>query len=386
MGLRRPANASFAPLTEEEKLAQIAQYGFLQSPLEDETVAQQPAVIEEPPGSVIALGEAEYPEISAEQNQPVNPNQAIIDYIRAQKEQAEPYLKQQESGLNELRNKIKNYENQKQELNVAPILAYADSINGTNLAKSYQAPETQSERALKTAGLYKELQSAQNKAVDDRLKQIQDKLLSQQLLAGQKTGAMDNRLQNRMDFQAHKSVVENIKKDPTQKAYLTQLRNLDNAASIVANAKSLTPQQIDEFQQSVRSNLGIKGTSGVGEREKTMLNSLGLNAERWAQFLSGSPAEISKNDALVMHIKDLANVESANIKDQMKARLDVLSGGFGSVYERRPDYAKDLKSLLSNAEKQLQTKALGESQEPAKTQQPSMADIQAEIARRKLGK
>ena len=169
----------------------------------------------------------------------------------------------------------------------------------------------------------------------------------------------DDQLDKRQAFQAHKQVVANLKNDPQLKQELTQLRNLDNASSIVAQAKNLTPQQIEEFQQSVRSNLGIKGGSGVNERAGTYLKSLGWRADEMAQFLTGSPASISQNDPLVRHIKELAQIESQNVKGQMQDRLDAVSGGYGSIYEKYPEFKKDLDSLVKNVSKQGQTRVLG---------------------------
>lgn len=170
----------------------------------------------------------------------------------------------------------------------------------------------------------------------------------------------DDQLDKRQAFQAHKQVVASLKNDPQLKQELTQLRNLDNASSIVARAKNLTPQQIEEFQQSVRSNLGIKGGSGVNERAGTYLKSLGWRADEMAQFLTGSPATISQNDPLVRHIKELAQIESENVKGQFQDRVDALTGGYGSsVYEKHPEFKKDLDALLKSVSKQGQTRVLG---------------------------
>ena len=190
----------------------------------------------------------------------------------------------------------------------------------------------------------------------------------------------DDQLDKRQAFQAHKQVVANLKNDPQLKQELTQLRNLDNASSIVAQAKNLTPQQIEEFQQSVRSNLGIKGGSGVNERAGTYLKSLGWRADEMAQFLTGSPASISQNDPLVRHIKELAQIESQNVKGQMQDRLDAISGGYGSIYDKYPEFKKDLNNLMKSVSKQGQTKVLGnQSEQPKGLLSPAQSNSELAI-------
>ena len=106
---------------------------------------------------------------------------------------------------------------------------------------------------------------------------------------------------------------------------------------------------MDEFQQAIRANLGIKGGSGIGERERTQFNTLGLNAERFKQFLTGNPADIAKDSTLVQHLKDLAAVEQNNIKQQAQNRLNVLTSGYGSIYKRHPEYQQDLEDAAKAA-------------------------------------
>ena len=149
------------------------------------------------------------------------------------------------------------------------------------------------------------------------------------------------------DRREHERVLTRISSNPNAKARLTQYQNLDNALKVITDAESLTPQQIHEFQQAVRSNLGIKGTSGVGEREETYFKTLGLNAASFQQFLTGDPANIAKDSKLLKHFIDLARVEQKNIAKQFDKSLGAASAGHASMYARRADLKADLQDALS---------------------------------------
>jgi len=152
-------------------------------------------------------------------------------------------------------------------------------------------------------------------------------------------------IQQRRDLMNHAQVVSKLKSDTLLNQRLTQYNNLSNALAIVADAKTLTPQQIAEFQQAVRSNIGVKGTGGVDERADTQIKTLGLNSANLRQFITGDPVELAKDSKLVHHLQDLARVEQNNISKQKNARISALSAGFKSMYQRRPDLWADVQDL-----------------------------------------
>lgn len=156
-----------------------------------------------------------------------------------------------------------------------------------------------------------------------------------------------DQMQDRMDTRVHTQVVNNLQKDPELKQRFSQYGNLQNALSSITDAKDLTPEGIAEFQQAVRSNMGIKGSGGVGERAETYLNPLGLRAEHWKEMLTGDPADIAKDSNLVEHFKDLARIEMKNIQNVSASRLNTLTKGHGSMYSRRPDLKADLEDAAS---------------------------------------
>lgn len=254
---------------------------------------------------------------------------------------------------------IKNAPNQ---LDLSPLAALVDSWTGSNLQKGYTKPTNGLERIKSLADLQGVSQKQRDQIADSLVKLATSK---SDMVANNKIANLQDMLQKRQDFSAHKDVITGLSKDKELGQRLGQYRNLDNSLAIITKAKNITPQQIREFQQSVRSNLGIKGTSGVDERTGTYLDSIGLRGEAWRQFLSGEPANISKDNAILMHIKDLAKVEQENIKEQMAGRVDAITSGYEHIYDRRPDLKQDLKNKIDKVSKQFTPKSFSE--EKAKT-------------------
>lgn len=177
------------------------------------------------------------------------------------------------------------------------------------------------------------------------------------------------RLNDAMDRREHERILTRVNANPVVKGRLQQSQNLDNALRIITDSDSLTPQQVMEFQQAVRSNLGIKGTSGVGEREETYFKTAGLNAANWKQFITGDPADIAKDSKLLNHFKQLALIEQKNVGKQFDKALNAASSGHGSMYQRREDLKQDLKDALESQREQMQEPA-SVSPDQAKAAQP----------------
>lgn len=166
---------------------------------------------------------------------------------------------------------------------------------------------------------------------------------------GELRNARMSQQQNLQDERIHANVVKKIASDPIMRGKITQYQNLSSALSNFENAEHPTAQSFDELQQAVRANLGIKGQSAVGEREHTTMNSLGLNASRWTQFLTGNPQDIEKNEGFAKHMKDLVKLERQNIEGQMNKRLNTLGAGHASMYKRRQDLRDDLLGAIDAA-------------------------------------
>ncbi len=181
----------------------------------------------------------------------------------------------------------------------------------------------------------------------------------------------------------HQKNISRIENNPNIKNKINQYQNLQGSLNNFLSADHRTPQAFDEFQQTVRANMGIKGTSGVGEREKDYFNSLGLNGDRWAEFLSGNPANISSDNGLVKHMVQLANLEGKNIESQMGKALDAAGSGNASFYKKHPDKLQDLKDYMKQKAGQVATPQGGliptgmlPAAAPAQPSGPKIGDIE----------
>lgn len=217
-----------------------------------------------------------------------------------------------------------------------------------------------------------------------------DNKLKAQMLNQQRTQANQDRndlRQQAIDQRSHENILRQVKTNPQLRSRLQQAQNLENSASLIENANNVTPQQILEFQQSVRSNLGIKGTSGVDERSATYFRSMGWSLADAQQFLFGDPAQLSKNDPLLQHIKQLATIEHGNARKQYQQSLAAMTAGNPALYQRRPDLKQGLDELTSASMNQVSptlvtpSNALDEKIKRARDAGYSEEEIKAHIAK-----
>lgn len=150
--------------------------------------------------------------------------------------------------------------------------------------------------------------------------------------------------------QALKSITEDKQLSPLLQSY----QNLENAKQNFMKGGA-TPQEFSELQQAVRSNAGIKGTSGVGERTETYLHSLGINKDKFMQFVTGDPQSVIKSDPeFAKQILGLVELEQENKKKQAVAQIDKKATGFKTFYNRpgMDDYRQDFQNTIDQFKSQ----------------------------------
>lgn len=250
-------------------------------------------------------------------------------------------------------------------LDLSPLAALADYENqkqglNTNLAKSYTPPappemvqeklfahqqQIQKDRAdlQKAISANLKTQNTSGGTLADLLAMTQ---MNQQNMSSQDAmnsqGLRQQGFEDRQVRMLHDRMLRDATQDKTLRQYTQQFGNLNNAISNLANADLADPASFDEAQQAVRGALGIKGTSGVGEREKTQLNGLGYNLDRLTRFIQGKPANISQQDEFMRHIKQLAALEQNNVTAQFQKRMAPLLARNKWIYENpRYDYLKE---------------------------------------------
>lgn len=354
-------------MTEEEyKAQQAAALAALQGDQGDIDQQQAAQLPDEQTQLMQYLQQQQAPQIPM----PAADYQALFNQYGQKQQEA---LAQEQIGIDQL----KQYQRQLQNQNgsaqdwVLPLAAIGESLGGPKTVEALRASgiETPQERKKNIIALQEKIQEYQNKATKGNLEALKTQLESYR--KSQLT-PLDNELKNakigfynsgnreklqteRQDFQAHSGVVNKLMNDKQLGQRLSQTNNMQNSLDIINKADVITPQQIHEFQQAIRANLGIKGTSGVGEREETYIKTLGMNAANVKQFLSGDPQNVANSPVLLKHFKELAGIEQKNISNQSKKRMDALTAGHESVYKRNPTLKKDLDEAVKNVGAQFET-------------------------------
>lgn len=238
-------------------------------------------------------------------------------------------------------------------LDVGPMIALLDKTKGARISDAYikgNKVETTDDIANSAAKMQDMAGKAQQAVADDQLKQLQNstynKALQQQSMQQNRFQQQDDMLQRRQDEIAHQKVLQSLNTNKDLAKMMANGRVLYNGLSLIAKTDYLTPQQLDETQLIIRRAAGGGGQSGQAERQATYLHKLGWDAQSIAQYLTGNPAEINKNEALVKHIKQLAQIEAKNIMDQSNGKINELISGNESVYAKEK-YNKELKSRLN---------------------------------------
>ena len=203
----------------------------------------------------------------------------------------------------------------------------------------------------------------------------------------------DAQLDKRNENTVHNNIVKGLKIDTALKADLEKYRGLDSALSIITNTDKVTPQQVHEFQQAVRKSLGIGGGSGVGEREATYIDTLGLRADAFRQFLTGTPADIAKDSEVIKHLKNLADEQKDLLRARKDKRINALISGYEHIYGEdaagsggsRPDLRHSLNNAIDAISDQFVSSAPSAPAPSAEDFNPAAA-ARAEIEKRRAAR
>lgn len=270
-------------------------------------------------------------------------------------------LKQQEQGVNTLADYVQQAQSATPAVDWRP-LASIYKMDQSALP-SAETPEARQTRLL---SLENHLQGARKELSQGKLGALKEQI---QAYKAAKDNSLDEELKtakigfytrapgmqaDRQMFTAHTNLTNKVKNDRQLGQRLAQLQNLQNSMDIAIKADVMTPQQFHEWQQSVRSNLGLKGTSGVSEREETQIKSLGMNVANVRQFLTGVPQDVN-NPELFKHLKELVAIEQQNLTKQAEKRVKGLVAGYEHMYNKNPAYKKDLDNAVKAAVDQFGT-------------------------------
>lgn len=98
-----------------------------------------------------------------------NSGPALLDPATAQKVKADflKSIEDQKSGIGDAQNILKQYQEKPQQIDLSPLLAWADSTYGGTAAKGYKSPDTAEDRAAKAATLQNYISNQQAKLTGD---------------------------------------------------------------------------------------------------------------------------------------------------------------------------------------------------------------------------
>lgn len=159
---------------------------------------------------------------------------------------------------------------------------------------------------------------------------------------------------NRLDEMVHERATNSVTKDPQLVQLLNGYQNLHNAKENFLKGGA-TPQEFGELQQAVRNNIGLKSGGGVSERQETYLRSLGIDKDKFMQFVSGDPQSVLDSDPKMAHqILGLVDLEQKNKQDQAAQQLDKLTKKHEGFYKSkgREVYANDFNNLVGGYKSQ----------------------------------
>lgn len=236
---------------------------------------------------------------------------------------------------------------------IRPLAALTDAWTGSKLSAGIDNSSEQT-RAAQIMNLQNMIQNQRDKIGDNEQNALKLKIGTMLGLSKDdaKVSPMDL-MSERQAFMAHKDVLAKVDKDPQLKQSLSNYKNLDNSFNNIANADLITPEQLEEFQQSVRGALNIKGTGGVNERERTYLKALDIESLKLKELLKSAPQGIRRDHPILQHFNQLVGLEHGNIRKQYDERLGALTAGYESIYESHPKFKHDLENKIKASREQV---------------------------------
>lgn len=324
---------------------------------------------------------------------PSDPGQAaerqqMLDLVKQYGQASQDALAQQQQGVDELGNKIQTIQDKPMTLsdvNFKPLAGFY----GLN-PDSMPTPETPQAREQRLLGLSMELQKARQGLSKEKTDALKDQIaaykaakdttlddqVKQAKIGFYSGGIQDARQQSRIDEMNHTRVVNNLKNDKQLLTQLTPYNNLEKGLDLATTADKTPPQQLEELQQVIRGSSGLQGKSGVGERADTYIKTLGMKRADAMQFLTGNIQDVKDKQFLIDHLSQLAEIERSLIRKQMDKRISTVSGGFDTMYQRRPDLKGDRDALVKGVLEQFSPDSSQETGAGAQAPAPAVGTIQ----------
>lgn len=249
-----------------------------------------------------------------------------------------------------------NLEKQPTQVDVSPILAWADSMTGGELSKAYKRPDTKEEREMKIAQLRNLASGAQQAITKDALSSIQatDKnqtALQRLLMATAGKNAENDKKRGLQADRQMGMLVGRIHNDPIIKPSEQNMTSLQKAMTVLQNEHvPLSPQMLADAEQDVASGLQIRGQGGTeGKINRTQLITVGrLLAEAKQKYLNQPTIDLRKEEPeLVKQVLDTTKALHADYDTSINERKHTLYDEYGDTYAGNEDFQDRIEKLRS---------------------------------------
>lgn len=249
-----------------------------------------------------------------EKQQPLPPDpevQRLQERAQHQKELAaamQPSLDSQVAGAKDIEDEIAKLKAQPKKLNLAPLLAWADSFGGgSNLSGSYKAPPSEEERAKTIIGLKQALQKSRGEITADQVKQLQAIGYGKNDASDARAMFMKARLDNSQMTAAGK-LPGLFNNDPVLKNADSQVASLDKGLGLIAKIKdpNIPLKERLVFSARLKSELetdyanALQGTKGVteGSVHRTELETSAAKLNRLKSLISNKEEDLNSPEYL----------------------------------------------------------------------------------------
>lgn len=282
-------------------------------------------------------------------DQAQSPQEKLLELYREKVKEA---ADQQQKALAENEKSVQQFENAGPSFDPGPLSAlHTNNYRGPDAAKYLQKPMSPEERQQKLFDLKNALQKQRQGLTENQIN-----LLKNELATSKPMVQLANRqtlMQGRQDFQEHQNVLKSIDNDKTNVQRIQNYSNLGNALTNFTNMDIRSPANLAELEQTIRTSLGVKGTGGVEERDKTFLKSFERDLITAKQYWESNPQDVKGIESTVQHLKQVAQNEQNNFRSQVAQRTQALIAGHESLYKRNPELWGDLQNKINSTTQQL---------------------------------
>jgi hypothetical protein len=259
------------------------------------------------------------------QGPPVEPDTAMMNQLfvkqMAQRQAEVDRLNQERQGL-------AGQEKGFQDVNLKPLLAFTDGLNGTNSAASYAAPTHDAERRQRMQQLQDAISKQSGAIGDDQLAYMKNAISErksdhqfQQMMG--RNDYLNGRLTNMDDNLALKAGHE-LDNDPQVKSITSQLNQMAiDYHTVTDESIPLTVQRFNEIQKGIANAIAGGHSATVSDTAAMKMNSLDSDYKNSVQYLTGQPQDAvppAMRKQLLGMITRLDDAYKQNLQDRIEIK------------------------------------------------------------------